>query len=639
MQFSVIPMVAVLAATATASAAYTSTNGTATSAPYPTGTGAVPRPTGSTRPFTGGASHMAGSALGLVVAGGAALPTCNTTTLMATWADNLLEGEPCEDAPPAPCRGASAYSPQHQFLLPPATERHYTQQFADMYFLRLMQLKKTVKQLAAEAWREFKLGQQKPSFVERVLDVQRGELCWVVGTVYMELAGKPNVLDDIEKDNWIADPPQRHTYVSASGGDAMMLEDESGRLRIADKPLYRRFVTGCIVAALGIEQDDGTFSIIATQYADLPRQPPRWERDDIALSKQKQKVPRRERAGKLAIVSGLELTGADDDAVALDLLVEYLTGEAADPTTQAQASQITRLVIAGGSLAHASPILSREDFAAKKAAARHYGYDASSYDSAPAERLDDFLCDMLPTIPITLLPGTNDPSNVALPQQPLHPALFPKTRLYAESPIESNESLNGFDAVTNPWTGDINGYRVLATGGQTVQDLLKYFKGVSPVEAMEMMLRWRCVAPTAPDTLWCYPFQDGDPLMLTECPHIYIAGCQKKFETKTIKGPAGQTVLLVSVPKFRTSGKIVLVDLESWDVEVVQVRAKQDNKAGEETKKTKKTKRKRTRKNGHVQMEVDAKLTQEGKNGGEKVDEDKTSKQDDEKDGDVKMEE
>lgn len=45
-----------------------------------------------------------------------------------------------------------------------------------------------------------KLGGQKATFVERVLDVRQGELCWVVGTVYMEMAEKPNVLNDIEKD-------------------------------------------------------------------------------------------------------------------------------------------------------------------------------------------------------------------------------------------------------------------------------------------------------------------------------------------------------------------------------------------------------------------------------------------------------
>lgn len=36
--------------------------------------------------------------------------------------------------------------------------------------------------------------------VDRVLDVRQGELCWVVGTVYMEMPLKPNVLDDISKD-------------------------------------------------------------------------------------------------------------------------------------------------------------------------------------------------------------------------------------------------------------------------------------------------------------------------------------------------------------------------------------------------------------------------------------------------------
>lgn len=75
MQFSIISVVAALAATT--SALNLPTNGTATSAPYPTGTGAGSpsnaKPTSSTLPFTGGASHMAGSALGLIVAGGVAL--------------------------------------------------------------------------------------------------------------------------------------------------------------------------------------------------------------------------------------------------------------------------------------------------------------------------------------------------------------------------------------------------------------------------------------------------------------------------------------------------------------------------------------------------------------------------------------
>lgn len=72
--------------------------------------------------------------------------------------------------------------------------------------------------------------------------------------------------------------------------------------------------------------------------------------------------------------------------------------------------------------------------------------------------------------------------------------------------------------------------------------------------------------------------------MLKECPHMYFAGCQKKFEKRVIEGPAGEKVLLVSVPKFRTSGKIVLVDMESWDVEVVRLGVKGDKSTKQEIK-------------------------------------------------------
>jgi DNA polymerase delta subunit 2 len=283
----------------------------------------------------------------------------------------------------------------------------------------------------------------------------------------------------------------------------MMLEDESGRLRVTGEEVTNsHFVTGCVLAALGTEQQDGTFQVIATQYADLPRQPQRWERDDSEAAIAKKAKPKREKAGKLAIVSGLEITGTDDDDLALDLLMEYLTAEAGAPPDQAKSVKISRLIIAGNSLSHSGPILSREDFALKKSGKnKHYGYDASAYNASPSERFDSFLSEILPSLPVTLLPGTSDPANVALPQQPLHPALFPQSRQYSNPPVKSNETREGLDSVTNPWEGDIDGWRILGTGGQTIDDLLKYVEDVEVSEVMEMMLRWRCIAPTAPDTL------------------------------------------------------------------------------------------------------------------------------------------
>lgn len=61
------------------------------------------------------------------------------------------------DAPYIPSRNPSAYSPLHTFELPKGSDKHYGQQFADMYFLRLAMLKKAVKQKAEDAWSDFEV--------------------------------------------------------------------------------------------------------------------------------------------------------------------------------------------------------------------------------------------------------------------------------------------------------------------------------------------------------------------------------------------------------------------------------------------------------------------------------------------------
>ena len=56
--------------------------------------------------------------------------------------------EPIERAP-------SAYNPLHSFSLPKGDNRHYQQQYGDMYFLRLAKLKPAVEAIAKEAWGGF----------------------------------------------------------------------------------------------------------------------------------------------------------------------------------------------------------------------------------------------------------------------------------------------------------------------------------------------------------------------------------------------------------------------------------------------------------------------------------------------------
>jgi DNA polymerase delta subunit 2 len=482
-------------------------------------------------------------------------------------------------------RAASSYNPLHSFSLPHGEGKQYAQQFGDMYFLRLAKLKPVVEAIATEEWGEFEIAGEKAQRVERVLDVRQGQLCWVAGTIYMEMPMKPNILEDISKEHWIAGPPPRQSYFSDELDAQVMLEDESGRLSLTGAMLQNRLlVTGVIVAVLGTENANGEFEVLDMQLPDLPPQPQRWQRDDVKTERNGKVALDQEKSNgkKIAFVSGLDISGTRADTLRLALLSEYLLGEALGEVEQDSATKVSRLVIAGNSVA-LDVIMSapHDQETTKKAASKKYGYDATAYNATPTTLLDHFLAELLPSIPITLLPGEHDPANVSLPQQGIHAAMFPHARTYTRlQPGDVNGGEPGwFDSVTNPWEGDIEGWRFLGDSGQPLDDILKYVEAGGPngadaegrLEVMGNMLRWRCNAPTAPDTLWCYPFQEKDQFVVEECPHVYFVGNQPRFDSTVIEGPAaGQTVRLVTIPRFYESGQLVLIDAETLEVELVQ---------------------------------------------------------------------
>jgi DNA polymerase delta subunit 2 len=49
-------------------------------------------------------------------------------------------------------------------------------------------------------WDGLAIGKEQARRVERVLDVRQGELCYVAGTIYVDMPLKPNVMDDVSKD-------------------------------------------------------------------------------------------------------------------------------------------------------------------------------------------------------------------------------------------------------------------------------------------------------------------------------------------------------------------------------------------------------------------------------------------------------
>lgn len=491
-----------------------------------------------------------------------------------------------------------------------------------MYFLRLAKIKPTVDKVAAEAFKDIEVGGIRAKKVERVLDVRQGELCWVSGTVYMDMPYKPSILDDVSQDKILSKPSKVKKYIPDDNDDvlaegrgsvAMMLEDDSGRIRLVGRPLRSvLLVTGCIIAVMGTENEDGELEVIDIMFPDLPPQPERWELSKPIANGAGEGPPTKRvktegdvdmdgtaetkngssgsgsssKNNKIAIVSGLNFSGLHgDSAVETSLLLEYLLGESLVPGQQEEASHISRLIIAGNSIALAEdPEDQPAPNVAIAAAAdatnplqqKKYGYDSSTYNPIPSSLLDDFLAELLPSIPVTLMPGVSDPANSSLPQQPIHPAMFPNSRLYTLPKVQAEgeqapSEPGWLDTVTNPWEGEVEGWRVLGVSGQTIDDIQKYVHVKDRLSMMEATCRWRCAAPTAPDTLWSYPYQEDDPFVLDTCPHVYFAGSQPRFGTCTITGPDGQKVRLIAVPTFSERHEIVLLDTETLEVSRVEI--------------------------------------------------------------------
>lgn len=117
---------------------------------------------------------------------------------------------------------------------------------------------------------------------------------------------------------------------------------------------------------------------------------------------------------------------------------------------------------------------------------------------------------------------------------------------------------------------------VLVNSGQPLNDMYKYLPSPpsTRISLAESTLRWRHIAPTAPDTLWCHPYYDYDPFILKETPDLYLIGNQPRFRTRMVvadkdegnEGGVKKRCRVVLVPGFAESGMLVLVNLRTLKV-------------------------------------------------------------------------
>ncbi|GHJ84295.1 hypothetical protein NliqN6_0697 [Naganishia liquefaciens] len=476
------------------------------------------------------------------------------------------------------------------FLLNDALTRTYKAQYSNIYFQRLLQLKATVAAAAKQKWAHV---QGSPQLLPNILKVERSKLGYIIGTIYMEMPLKPNILEDLARDNWTAPPPPRPKFYSPN--DVIHLEDERGRVTLVGERLRQEIekpggglVTGVVVAALGMETASGDFEVIDICYAGLPSlAEPASVSGNRALEKAPEKRPAAKGKGKgkqeplvvktiakqektgmdvdgdegdkgdqdpkwVALISGVSAGSAEvPEDLKVQLLIEWLVGEGGGVEDQLDGARVTSLILAGNSLSQ--PVRNEDDRKPKR-----YGYDASTYTPHPTQTLDAFLTDVLSSgLPVQILPGAEDPVGITLPQQP-----FPRAMM-RNAAMGAGEALR---MLTNPSWFELNGKSFLGTGGQTLDDIYKYLPSDDRLSMARRTLEWRHIAPTAPDTLWCFPFADKDPFIIERRPHVYFVGNQPEFKTSLV-GDSGGWTRIVLLPKFADTGIVTLVNVNSADLE------------------------------------------------------------------------
>lgn len=418
-----------------------------------------------------------------------------------------------------------------------------------MYQQRLSILKERTLKECQRRWdHNFRLNGKHVEMKQKVLDIQGNEPCWAIGSVYCEMKYKPNILEEVINDVYGA-PDLTKSYTDPEGSDEIMLEDESGRvLLVGENIKVTPFVTGAVIGVLGMEADAGTFQVLDICYpAPLPQKP---LRTSVPNGNSKQ-------SKKIALVSGLDIsTTAPGRLLKLQLLQEYLMGRL---HAASEVSQIGKLIICGDSLS--------------------FTFDEESTGELVncLETFGDFLSNILQSIPVALMPGAGDPTNRSLPQEPFHKALFQKS--LSQHFEEINRNI--LDLVTNPYRFHIEGLEILAVAGQNVNDICKYVipaHGSSQdqdtlqhrLDLMECTIKWQNIIPTAPDTLWAYPYPDAGPFLLEEWPHVYVVGNQPSYGFRNLE-LHGKKVKLISVPKFSSTGDLVLFDPATLETEVINI--------------------------------------------------------------------
>lgn len=231
----------------------------------------------------------------------------------------------------------------------------------------------------------------------------------------------------------------------------------------------------------------------------------------------------------------------------LELLQQWLYGnlDSFDGAADWEAASVVRVIVAGNSVRSSVEQRQRSNQMRRP---------ESDETLRSVMAVDEILSNWTRSVHVDLMSGEFDPSNYMLPQQPMHHCMFPKC-----APSKN------FRAVTNPYRLQLADRQIVGTSGQNVDDVMRFTRITEPLEALRSCLKWSHLAPTAPDSLPCFPYYEKDPFVLDECPHIMFVGNANRFATDLHVGPDGQRTRLICVPAFAKERSVAVVNVRTLD--------------------------------------------------------------------------
>jgi DNA polymerase delta subunit 2 len=333
-------------------------------------------------------------------------------------------------------RTAASLAVNDRFVI---VKSSFERQYAQMYFLRLTKMRQALQARAQAVWP----ASEGLVHVNSIRDIPTDRECAVVGTVFKEMKNRPCILDEYDK---VKSNAAKARTLHTSPDDSLILEDDTGRIRLANQPDstvldIKSLVSGPVIALRGTVNAAGVFVVRESCYANVPPQSP-------LAAPSAASAPR-----FLCLVSGLHIGDGTVDPLPRQLFADFVCGFLGTSSDQRCSASIQQVIIAGN-------LLSTFDSEAEAGQSKQA---AITKAARPLVECDAVLSQLCSAAPVLLMPGDSDPANYTMPQQPLHACMFKRAATFST-----------FRSTTNPCDVRVDDTHVIGTSGQNISDMVRF---------------------------------------------------------------------------------------------------------------------------------------------------------------------